>query len=196
MLILLEISGEIKGERLRFVEAMKEATAINVQRGFPTSKLSCRLIMPVVHVEHFKQDLSREVMAMTEEVGRLHREKQIIENQISDLFAFYSKHKQSTVCDKYYMTIKILTSSHRSHNITVTRMSKLSTLHRAGSDPMQIFLDLTIVLYRIQDQNEFYEGLSCRRCFGVIWRAVAAMRKLFGTTVCLFTMVRPVLRKN
>lgn len=29
---LAEISGEIKGERLRFVEAMKEATAINVHR--------------------------------------------------------------------------------------------------------------------------------------------------------------------
>lgn len=28
---LLEISDEIKGERLRFVDAMKEATAINVQ---------------------------------------------------------------------------------------------------------------------------------------------------------------------
>lgn len=28
---LIEISGEIKGERLRFVEAMKEATAINIQ---------------------------------------------------------------------------------------------------------------------------------------------------------------------
>jgi len=28
---LLEISGEINGERLRFVEAMKEATAINIQ---------------------------------------------------------------------------------------------------------------------------------------------------------------------
>jgi len=52
-----------------------------------------------VHVEHFKQDLNREVMAMTEEVGRLHREKQMIENQISDLFAFYSKHKQQNeVC--------------------------------------------------------------------------------------------------
>ncbi|KAF8973054.1 hypothetical protein BDZ97DRAFT_648730 [Flammula alnicola] len=74
-----EISGEIKGERLRFVEAMKEATAINVQ----------------MHVEQFKQELGREVMAMTEEVGRLHREKQLIENQISDLFSFYSKHKQS-----------------------------------------------------------------------------------------------------
>ncbi|KAF9529248.1 hypothetical protein CPB83DRAFT_273503 [Crepidotus variabilis] len=73
-----EISGEIRGERLRFVEAMKEATAINVQ----------------LHVENFKQELGREVMAMTEEVGRLHREKQQVENQISDLFAFYSKHKQ------------------------------------------------------------------------------------------------------
>ncbi|KAF8813861.1 hypothetical protein BYT27DRAFT_7180635 [Phlegmacium glaucopus] len=72
-----EISGEIKGERLRFVEAMKEATAINVQ----------------IHVEQFKQELSREVMSMTEEVGRLHREKQVVESQISDLFAFYTKQK-------------------------------------------------------------------------------------------------------
>ncbi|KAF8197862.1 hypothetical protein BJ912DRAFT_47061 [Pholiota molesta] len=72
-----EISGEIKGERLRFVEAMKEATAINVQ----------------LHVEQFKQELGREVMVMTEEVGRLHREKLNVENQISDLFSFYSKHK-------------------------------------------------------------------------------------------------------
>lgn len=77
------------------------------------SKSSVQLSTSTVHVEHFKQDLSREVMAMTEEVGRLHREKQIIENQISDLFAFYSKHKQSTVCHKYYITIEIPTSSPR-----------------------------------------------------------------------------------
>jgi len=76
-----EISGEIKGERLRFVEAMKEATAINVQ----------------IHVEQFKQELSREVMAMTQEVGRLHREKQQVENQISDFFSFYLKHKQAEI---------------------------------------------------------------------------------------------------
>ncbi|KAF8160742.1 hypothetical protein B0H34DRAFT_795616 [Crassisporium funariophilum] len=75
-----EIASEIKGERLRFVEAMKEATAINVQ----------------IHVEQFKQELSREVMGMTEEVGRLHREKQVVENQISDLFAFYTKQKQTS----------------------------------------------------------------------------------------------------
>jgi len=50
-----------------------------------------------VHVEQLKQELSREVMAMTEEVRRLHNEKQQVENQISDLFAFYSKHKQELV---------------------------------------------------------------------------------------------------
>ncbi|KJA27876.1 hypothetical protein HYPSUDRAFT_62913 [Hypholoma sublateritium FD-334 SS-4] len=73
-----EISGEIKGERLRFVEAMKQATAINVQ----------------LHVDQFKQELGREVMIMADEVSRLQREKQQVENQISDLFSFYSKHKQ------------------------------------------------------------------------------------------------------
>ncbi|KAG6813383.1 hypothetical protein H0H92_011649 [Tricholoma furcatifolium] len=71
------ISDEIKGERLRFVEAMKEATAINVQ----------------IHVEQFKQELKQEVMGMTEEVGRLHRDRQAMQNQIADLFAFYIKHK-------------------------------------------------------------------------------------------------------
>jgi len=72
-----EISGEIKGERLRFVEAMKEATAINVQ----------------IHVEQFKKELKREVVEMTEEVGRLHHDRQAIQNQIADLFAFYTKQK-------------------------------------------------------------------------------------------------------
>ena len=30
-MIVLELSNDIKGERIRFVDAMKEATAINVQ---------------------------------------------------------------------------------------------------------------------------------------------------------------------
>lgn len=78
-----ELTEEIRGERLRFVEAMKEATAINVQ----------------AHVEHFKAELGREVAVMTQDVGRLHKEKQAIEQQIADLFAFYSKQKQeSEVC--------------------------------------------------------------------------------------------------
>ncbi|TFY62053.1 hypothetical protein EVJ58_g4106 [Rhodofomes roseus] len=74
-----ELSNEIRGERLRFVEAMKEATQINVQ----------------MHVEHFKGELTREVMLMTQEVSRLQRERQGLEQQIADLFAFYSKQKQA-----------------------------------------------------------------------------------------------------
>ncbi|KAJ3984740.1 hypothetical protein F5890DRAFT_1410908 [Lentinula detonsa] len=74
-LLTSELSNEIKGERLRFVEAMKEATAINIQ----------------AQVEEFKKELKREVHGMTHEVGRLHQEKQSIENQIADLLAFYSK---------------------------------------------------------------------------------------------------------
>ncbi|KAJ7045469.1 hypothetical protein C8F04DRAFT_435141 [Mycena alexandri] len=42
-----ELSSEIRGERLRFVDAMKEATAINVQ----------------MHVEELKKELAREVRA-------------------------------------------------------------------------------------------------------------------------------------
>ncbi|KAI0930195.1 hypothetical protein AcV5_006976 [Taiwanofungus camphoratus] len=74
-----ELSNEIRGERLRFVEAMKEATAINVQ----------------IHVEEFKKELTREVLLMTQEVGRLQRERQVLEQQIADLFAFYAKQKQA-----------------------------------------------------------------------------------------------------
>jgi len=33
---------------------------------------------------------------MTQDVGRLHKERQAIEQQIADLFAFYSKQKQSS----------------------------------------------------------------------------------------------------
>lgn len=48
---------------------------------------------------------------MTEEVGRLHREKQQVENQISDLFTFYSKHKQEPVrvsCQLHRTAIKTI----------------------------------------------------------------------------------------
>ena len=49
----------------------------------------------LVHVEEFKKELTREVLLMTQEVGRLQRERQTLEQQIADLFAFYAKQKQS-----------------------------------------------------------------------------------------------------
>ena len=49
-----------------------------------------------VHVEEFKKELTREVLAMTNEVARLHRERQTLEQHIADLFAFYAKQKQNS----------------------------------------------------------------------------------------------------
>lgn len=76
---------------------MKEATAINVQStlislGSPNAFTDTLL----VHVEEFKKELTREVLLMTQEVGRLQRERQTLEQQIADLFGFYAKQKQST----------------------------------------------------------------------------------------------------
>jgi hypothetical protein len=39
---------------------------------------------------------------MTQDVGRLHQEKQVIERQIADLFAFYSKQKQDAEVRRSY----------------------------------------------------------------------------------------------
>ena len=46
-------------------------------------------------MEEFKKELTREVMTMTQEVTRLQRERQMLEQQIADLFAFYAKQKQA-----------------------------------------------------------------------------------------------------
>jgi hypothetical protein len=48
------LSADIRGERLRFVEAMQSATTVNVQ----------------LHIDEFKQQLAKEVTLMLQEVGR------------------------------------------------------------------------------------------------------------------------------
>jgi hypothetical protein len=63
------------------------------------------------HVEQFKQELNREVMNMTEEVGRLYREKQVVESQISDLFAFYTKQKPAPPVSSYMVSLDPLPES-------------------------------------------------------------------------------------
>ncbi|KAG2345515.1 hypothetical protein BDR05DRAFT_988614 [Suillus weaverae] len=107
-----ELTEEIRGERLRFVEAMKEATAINVQGAFALS-----------HVEHFKAELGREVAVMTQDVGRLHKEKQAIEQQIADLFAFYSKQKQEA--EAPYRRVPPRSSGHQNvQNIAASKLPR------------------------------------------------------------------------
>ncbi|CAE6457756.1 unnamed protein product [Rhizoctonia solani] len=51
--LALDLSSDIRGERIRFVEAMSQATSMNVQ----------------LHVEEFKKQLTHEVLALTDEVA-------------------------------------------------------------------------------------------------------------------------------
>ena len=55
------------------------------------------LISGTVHVEEFKKELKREVQGMTQEVSRLQREKQNMENQIAELFAFHARQKTGPI---------------------------------------------------------------------------------------------------
>ena len=67
---------------------------------------ACKIFLTIkeVHVEEFKKELTREVLSMTQEVTRLQRERQALEQQIADLFAFYAKQKQAGEvrdCEQY-----------------------------------------------------------------------------------------------
>ncbi|KAF8706228.1 Pleckstrin homology domain, partial [Rhizoctonia solani] len=72
-----DLSSDIRGERIRFVEAMSQATSMNVQ----------------LHVEEFKKQLTHEVLALTDEVGRLREERKTIQHQIAQLFMVKSEHE-------------------------------------------------------------------------------------------------------
>ena len=72
------------------------------------------LITGTVHVEEFKKELTREVLSMTQQVTRLERERQGLEQQIADLFAFYSKQKGAVkvcICDRSFASLCSLTGS-------------------------------------------------------------------------------------
>ncbi|KAG8679753.1 hypothetical protein FRC11_003330, partial [Ceratobasidium sp. 423] len=72
-----DLSSDIRGERIRFVEAMSQATSMNVQ----------------MHVEEFKKQLTHEVLALTDEVGKLREERKTIQHQIAQLFLVKSEHE-------------------------------------------------------------------------------------------------------
>lgn len=53
MRFYVELTAEIRGDRLRFVDAMKEATEMKLQN----------------HMQDFKQQLSKEVVGMEDELA-------------------------------------------------------------------------------------------------------------------------------
>jgi predicted nucleic acid-binding Zn-ribbon protein len=77
---------------------MQQATNLNVQSKAPSNSSGLELTMKhrTDHVEHFKQELTREVVAMTQQVRDLHQQKQGLEHDIAELFAFYTKQRQTT----------------------------------------------------------------------------------------------------
>ncbi|WWC90564.1 uncharacterized protein L201_005500 [Kwoniella dendrophila CBS 6074] len=74
--VATDLTTEIRGERMRFIEAMQQATSVNVS----------------MHVEEFKKLLSTEVNKSMAELGQMREEKKVLEQQISDLFALMAKH--------------------------------------------------------------------------------------------------------
>ncbi|ORY35687.1 hypothetical protein BCR39DRAFT_511504 [Naematelia encephala] len=74
--IATDLTQEIRGEKMRFVEAMQHATSVNVQH----------------HIDEFKKLLSAEVHKSMKELGEMREQKRALEHQISDLFALKAKH--------------------------------------------------------------------------------------------------------
>ncbi|KDN44446.1 hypothetical protein RSAG8_05493, partial [Rhizoctonia solani AG-8 WAC10335] len=76
--LAVDLSSDIRGERIRFIEAMSQATSMNVQ----------------LHVDEFKKQLTHEVLALTDEVGRLREERKTIQHQLAQLFLIKSEHEE------------------------------------------------------------------------------------------------------
>jgi hypothetical protein len=124
-----------------------------------------QLIICTVHVEEFKKELTREVMLMTQEVDRLHKERQGLEQHIADLFAFYAKQKGSgdVSCYILYDIYEILTFHDRGKKASKPR--KGSHLHR-----ILRLLRMFIMVFRVFQDSWAPQQVvcSCAGRFGYI----------------------------
>jgi hypothetical protein len=50
-----------------------------------------------VHIDQFKQMLTREVLAVSHEVGRLQTERQLLQRQVADLHAYHVGQQRGTM---------------------------------------------------------------------------------------------------
>jgi uncharacterized protein (DUF3084 family) len=91
-----DLTSEIRGERLRFVEAMQQATSVNVNCESSRSDTCRTRADGAVHVEEFKKLLGTEVAKSMQELGQMREEKKALEQNISDLFALKAKHGMNT----------------------------------------------------------------------------------------------------
>ena len=68
------------------------------------------LMLSTAQVEDFKQQMSKEVRAMIRDVQRLHGERQAMQNQIADLFSFYSKYENEKGAPPVCVLLGVLVS--------------------------------------------------------------------------------------
>jgi hypothetical protein len=87
--VATDLTEEIKGERVRFIENMREATSMNMQ----------------THVEEFKKALTQETQRSLKELGQMREQKKALEQQIADLFALKAKHSDEVSLHHTYMKL-------------------------------------------------------------------------------------------
>jgi hypothetical protein len=79
--VAVDLTNEIKGERVRFIDSMRDATTMNMQ----------------IHVDEFKKALTTETQRSLKELGTMREQKKALEHQIADLFALKAKHGDDIV---------------------------------------------------------------------------------------------------
>ena len=103
-----DLTSEIRGERLRFVEAMREATNINVHSQSGILQPSCFMLiwfLHTVHVQEFKKSLTQEIAQHSQELADMREQKKALELVISDLFAIKAKHANEPVMVSFPSTM-------------------------------------------------------------------------------------------
>ena len=75
---------------------MQQATTFHVNRKLCLISIISKVFTLVIieQVDEFRATMAAEVSKMTQDVLRLQRERQVVEHQLSELFALLSKQKQ------------------------------------------------------------------------------------------------------
>ncbi|TEB38336.1 hypothetical protein FA13DRAFT_1705277 [Coprinellus micaceus] len=92
------------------------------------------------HVEELRKEMGKEVFVMAQEVERLHRDKQEVEQRIAELMAFYSK--QSTLAAGSRERLKSGFESMGSHAHTPPGMLALSSEPTYVHSTVEKYFDL------------------------------------------------------
>ncbi|KAI0036933.1 hypothetical protein K488DRAFT_81673 [Vararia minispora EC-137] len=91
------LSEEIRGSRLRFIEAMKEATEISIQG--PVALAKHLFLLTLTHilgnVDELKRAMMKETLLQTREASRAQRRRQALDKEVAEMLALRASLKQN-----------------------------------------------------------------------------------------------------